>query len=60
MANQSGIHIKKSHEGLLHEDLGIAADKPIPLSRLHSAMKHAGKKLKKRIVFAENTRKFKH
>lgn len=30
----SGIHIKESHKGLLHKDLGIAKGKNIPDSKL--------------------------
>jgi hypothetical protein len=54
------IKIKPSHKGMLHAELGIASDKPIPLSRIAGAMKNAGPKEKKRLVFAENARKWKH
>ena len=30
----SGIHIKKSHQGLLHKKLGISSGKKIPSSKL--------------------------
>jgi hypothetical protein len=53
---KSGIHIKPSHKGLLHEDLGIPEGEPIPMSRIRSAMRNAGPKLKKRLVFAENAK----
>lgn len=53
-----GIHIKASHKGLLHKNLGIPAGKPISTSRLKSAAKGAGPAEKKRIVFAENARKW--
>jgi hypothetical protein len=54
------IKIKKNHEGLLHEDLGVKPGEPIPLSKIAGAMKNAGPKLKKRLVFAENARKWNH
>jgi hypothetical protein len=56
MANKSGIHIKASHKGLLHSDLGIPAGEPIPMSRINSAMKNASPTLKKRLVFAKNAK----
>lgn len=50
--------IKKSHEGLLHKELGVAKDKKIGEKRLHAAAKSAKKsgnvKEEKRIIFAEN------
>ena len=54
------IHIKKSHEGLLHKDLGVKSDKKITYHQMITAKKHAGPAEKKRIVFAENARKWKH
>lgn len=58
--NGGGIHIKKSHQGLLHKNLGIAAGKKIPTKKLEAAKASAGPAEKKRIVFAENAKKFKH
>ena len=57
---KSGIHIKASHKGRLHENLGVPAGKPISTSKLEAAKKDAGPALKKQIVFAENAKKFKH
>lgn len=54
------IKIKPSHKGLLHEDLGIPANKPIPLSRLKAAENSKDPKVRKRAQFADNARKFKH
>jgi hypothetical protein len=54
------IHIKKSHEGLLHEDLGVAKDKPIPAKKLAKAEKSENPKVKKRAVFAENAKHWHH
>lgn len=54
----SGIHIKPSHKGLLHKQLGVPVNKMIPTSMLSKAKKHASPAEKKRIVFAENARKW--
>lgn len=54
------IKIKPSHKGLLHKDLGLKGGKKISTARLESAKKHAGPAEKKRIVFAENARKWNH
>lgn len=54
------IRIKKSHRGLLHKDLGMPSDQPIPGARLADAMKTAGPAEKKRLVFAENAKKWNH
>lgn len=58
--NPMAIHIKKSHEGLLHKNLGVAQGKPIPAAKMDAAKKNAGPALKKRIVFAENAKKWNH
>lgn len=55
-----GIHIKPEHEGLLHENMHIAKGKPISTKALHGAEKGASPAEKKRIVFAENARKWHH
>ncbi len=53
----SGIHIKESHKGLLHKDLGIAKGKKIPASKL--AVKATDSPaIKKRKVFAQNAKKW--
>jgi hypothetical protein len=57
---KSGIHIKASHKGLLHKNLGVKAGQPISAGKLEAAKKTAGPAEKKRIVFAENARKWKH
>ena len=53
--------IKKGHEGLLHKELGVAADKKIGEKRLHAAAKSAkksgNKAEEKRVIFAENMNK---
>jgi len=60
LARGGGIHIKSSHKGLLHKDLGVAAGKPIPTAKLEKAKKDADPAEKKRIVFAENARRWNH
>jgi hypothetical protein len=56
----ASIHINPAHKGELHEDLGVAKNSPIPTSKLKAAEKTAGPAEKKRIVFAENARKWNH
>lgn len=55
---QSGIHIKKSHKGELHRDLGVPQGEPIPESKLEAAKANASPAEMKRIVFAENAKSF--
>jgi len=56
----SGIHIKKSHEGLLHKQLHVPEGEKIPASKLEAAKSHASPAEKKRIVFAQNAKKWHH
>ena len=50
---KSNIHIKPSHKGLLHRELGVPANKKIPASKL--AVKSTDSPAeKKRKVFAQN------
>lgn len=56
----SGIHIKPSHEGLLHEDLGVKKGKPIPAKKLAVAKNSDDPAVRKRAVFAENAKKWHH
>lgn len=60
MAKKSGIHIKPSHEGLLHKDLGVGKDKPIPAGKLEKATHSKDPAVKKRAVFAENAKHWHH
>lgn len=55
-ARGGGIHIKKSHKGLLHKDLGVPAGKPIPEGKLKKAEHSSNPAVKKRAVFAENAK----
>ncbi len=52
----SGIHIKASHKGLLHEDTHTAADKPISEKKLEKAKHSEDPAVRRRAVFAENAR----
>jgi len=58
------IVIKESNKGALHEEMGIAEDKKIPAKDLAKEKKEAettgDTKLMKRVVFAQNARKFQH
>jgi len=54
------IEIKKSHQGRLHEDLGIAEGKRIPLADLMRAKRSKDPKVRRRATFAVNARKWKH
>lgn len=60
----SGIHIKPSHKGLLHEAMGIPMHKKIGIGELmkkKSAAKASGNtKLEKQVVFAENAKHWNH
>ncbi len=56
----SGIHIKKSHKGALHRDLGVAQGKPIPVSKIKAAENSPDPAVRRRAQFADNARHFKH
>ncbi len=58
LARGGGIHIKAANVGKLHRDLGVASDKKISPSKLEHAKEGASPAEKKRIVFAENARKW--
>lgn len=58
MPNPSGIHIQPSHKGLLHTDVGVPADQPIPLSKLMKAKRSRDPKVRRRATFAANARKW--
>lgn len=54
------INIDPAHKGLLHKELGVAADKKIPAKKLAKAAKSSNPVEKKRAVFAENAKKWNH
>ncbi len=55
----SGIHIKESHKGLLHKDLGVSKGKKIPAKKL-KVKSSDSPALRKRKVFAENAKHWNH
>jgi hypothetical protein len=55
-----GIHIKKSHEGLLHKDTGTPTGEPISESSLQEAKHSSNPAERKRATFAENARHWHH
>lgn len=54
------IHIKKSHEGLLHKELHVPVDQPIPAAKLAEALHSSDPAERKRAQFAENASHFHH
>ena len=53
------IAIKPSHKGELHKELGVPQGKKIPVKKMEAAKANASPAEKKRIVFAENAKKWK-
>ena len=60
MGKKIKIKIKPENEGKLHEDLNVPEGKEMPAKRLATAKKSADPAEKKRIVFAQNAKKWKH
>lgn len=60
MKMRDPIHIKPSHKGMLHSDLGIPQGQKIPEARLESAENSKNPKIRRRAVFAENAKHFNH
>ena len=56
----SGININPAHKGMLHEDLGVPEDQPIPSVKLRQAANSPDPAVRKRAVFAQNAKKFNH
>ncbi len=52
------IAIKPENKGKLHEDLGVKKGAKIPLKKMEKAKADASPAEKKRIVFAENARRW--
>jgi len=59
-AKGGGIHIKPSHKGMLHRELGVPQGEKIPAAKMEAAKAHASPAERKRITFAENARKWNH
>ena len=51
-------HIKKSHKGLLHKDLGVPQGQKIPASKLAAAKNSSNPAERKRATFAANAKKW--
>lgn len=54
------IHIKPSHKGLLHKDLGVKGDKKISVGAEEKAKHSSNPAVRKRATFALNARKWHH
>lgn len=59
MAKRTKDFLKGLVKGALHKQLGIPANKTIPVSKLKSCSKSNDKTLARRCQFALNARKFK-
>lgn len=57
---ETGIDIKPSHQGFLHQDLGIPEGEHIPLERLEAAKNSSDPKVRRRATFALNARNWRH
>lgn len=57
---KSGIHIKKSHEGLLHRDTGTPAGQKIPAAKLAKAKNSPDPAVRRRATFAQNAKSWNH
>lgn len=55
-----GIHIKPSHKGLLHKDLGVKQGKKLTSAQLKKAKNSSNPAVAKRATFAMNARKWNH
>lgn len=53
---KGGIHIKESHEGLLHKNLGVPEDKKISEAKLQKAKHSEDPDIRKQATFAENAK----
>ncbi|HEU0176277.1 MAG TPA: hypothetical protein VFV58_18585 [Blastocatellia bacterium] len=56
----SGIHIKPSREGLLHENLGVPQGQRIPAAKLEAAKHSSDPAIRRRANFAINAKGFSH
>lgn len=54
------IEIKKSHVGLLRKNLHVPEGKPIPAADLMKALHSGSAAVRKRAVFASNSKKWNH
>lgn len=56
----SGIRIKPSHRGMLHEDLGVPEGQKIPAGKLAAAKRSSDPAVRKRATFAANAKTWNH
>jgi hypothetical protein len=56
----SGIHIKKSHEGLLHKNLGVSKKKKLTMDQIMHGLASTDPAVRKRANFAKVARSWKH
>lgn len=55
-ARGGGIHIKKSHRGMLHRELGVSSGSKIPAGKLEKAKHSSDPAERKRATFAINAK----
>ena len=55
---KSGIHIKPSHAGRLHRNLGVPAGQPIPAAKLDVAKHSKSASVRRQATFAANAKKW--
>ena len=60
LGTRKTIHIKKSHEGLLHKELNVPLGQPIPAGKMEKALHSSDPAERKRAQFAENASHFQH
>lgn len=53
---RSPIHIKASHKGELHSDLGVPQGEPIPAAKLAAAKNSPNPAVRRRATFAQNAK----
>jgi hypothetical protein len=56
--SKSKIHIKPSHKGELHKDLGVPQGQKLTLGAIMQAKKSSDPAVRKRATFAANARKW--
>ncbi len=54
LSSRLGIHIKPSHKGLLHKDLGVPQGEKIPKEKIDKALHSSSAAVRKRANFARN------
>lgn len=57
---KSGIHIKASHAGRLHDALGVPPGSPIPAGKLARARHSGNMALRRMATFASNAKSWAH